>query len=170
MDSWKLLNTLNYKQLFSLFLIFIKQPLYIYPALKATSNSMLIAQKEFPNIHGKNNKANAFRHALWNILLVLEMLKWCKNSEKAILFAEKITTWHEDFSPNNPLETAMDLHNNQVGIQIITSLLKQSKTLTSSEAIKWVHQKLKTSIIVFNTDDFEKNTNELVYLEDVNYI
>lgn len=52
-----------------------------------------------------NTKADAFRHAYWNILLSKYV------SEE---FAEAFTTAHESNS-EHPDQTAMDLHNNKIG-------------------------------------------------------
>lgn len=166
MKFWELINLLNFKQLKSLFLIFIKHPLFVYPTFKATSNSMYITQKEFPNIHGKNNKANAFRHALWNILLVVAYTKQKKNLKKSVQFANVITLWHEDFSPNKPIEKLMDLHNNAVGRMIASELIIKGELPIINDVINFLHQKLTDSKQVSNIDEAQLYPKELIYLED----
>jgi len=160
------IKLLKFKQFKSLFFIFIKHPIFIYPTLKATSTSMLMAQKEFPNIHGKNNKANAFRHALWNILLVQELLKWNKNKMNAIQFTNIVTTWHENFSPNKPLEKAMDLHNNEIGRKMAMTFLTANKKIDISEISILLLQKLKSSIQISSKEETHQYPNKLVYLKD----
>ncbi len=161
-----MIKLLKFKQFKSLFFIFIKHPIFIYPTLKATSTSMLMAQKEFPNIHGKNNKANAFRHALWNILLVQELLKWNKNKMNAIQFTNIVTTWHENFSPNKPLEKAMDLHNNEIGRKMAMTFLTANKKIDISEISILLLQKLKSSIQISSKEETHQYPNKLVYLKD----
>ena len=113
MSIWKVIKSLKYKQLKSAFFLFLKKPLFVYPTLKATVTSYKISQKEFPKTHYLNGKANAFRHALWNIIICNECNKWVINIEKAVSWAKTITDWHEELSPNKPLDKAMDLHNNK---------------------------------------------------------
>ena len=161
-----MIKLLKFKQFKSLFFIFIKHPIFIYPTLKATSASMLMAQKEFPNIHGKNNKANAFRHALWNILLVQELLKWNKNKMNAIQFTNIVTTWHEDFSPNKPLEKAMDLHNNEVGRGMIKKLLEDNLKPSKGQIASYLNQKLALSVKIAKIEAVKQYPNTLIYLED----
>lgn len=162
MKYWKLIKTLNFKQFISLFGIFIKFPLFVYPVLKATSSSMLIAQKEFPDIHGKSNKANAFRHALWSVLLIKELSKWSRNLDKVVWFTQKITTWHENFSPNAPLDCAMDLHNNQRGIDLALQLLKNK--VTTQIIISFLKQQLQTSVQIASVNEIARYPQQLVYI------
>jgi hypothetical protein len=94
----------------------ISHPLFIVPTLRATQKTMQIAQREYGNAHKGNTKANAFRHALWNVLIAKACLKWKNNLEKVLRWTETITTKHEKLAPNKPLAQAMDLHNNYIGI------------------------------------------------------
>ena len=165
MKFWELIKLLNFNQLKSLFLIFIKHPLYVYPTFKATSNSVYIAQKEFPNIHGKSNKANAFRHALWNILLVRAYTSENKSLKKSLKFAKAITLWHENFSPNKPIEKRMDLHNNAVGRMLVSEWVSKGKLPEVKEIIIFLHQKLTLSKQISNIDEAQLYPNELIYLE-----
>lgn len=109
------LRKLNLKQIKELFIFAVKQPLFIIPTIKASVLCLKICDKEFGATHHKSNKANAFRHALWNILLIKKCSKNTQNNLKAISWARTITTWHETFSVNKVLERKMDLHNNEIG-------------------------------------------------------
>ena len=66
MSFWKLIKGINFKQIVSLGKFFLKHPILMFATLQATSKTMKIVQKEYPDIHGEHNKANAFRHALYN--------------------------------------------------------------------------------------------------------
>lgn len=166
MKFWELIKLLNFNQIKSLFFIFIKHPLYIYPTFKATSKSMYIAQKEFPNIHGESNKANAFRHALWNILLVGAYVSHNKNLKESLKFAKAITLWHENFSPNKPIEKLMDLHNNAVGRMIASEFISTEKLLETTKIISLLHYKLTLSKQISRVDEAQLYTKELIFLED----
>ena len=166
MKFWELFKLLNFKQLIGLFRIFINHPLYVYPTFKATSKCMYLIQKEFPNIHGGNNKANAFRHALWNILLVEAYTAHKKTLRKALQFANIITLWHEDFSPNSPIERVMDLHNNSIGRFLVSEWKSKGKKLETTEIISLLHLKLQSCRKISTIEDAQLYTKELIFLED----
>ena len=90
----------------------LKRPLYIWPTLAATKNCMLKAQRTYGDKHHGNGKANAFRHAYWCYLISNYCYQWSRNTEDVCVWTKKITDFHERCFINNPVETAMDLHNN----------------------------------------------------------
>src|SRR5690606_20523482 len=112
---WQIIKKLDFKQLFGLFGLFLKNPLFAISTFFATKACVEIVYKEFGSRHHLSNRANAFRHALWVVLIIQKSLYWKTDAEKAIKWAIKFTTWHEDFSPNEALERTMDLHNNHMG-------------------------------------------------------
>ena len=132
------------------------------PTIFATRDCMNIAQQEYGSKHHLSNPANAFRHALWVILIIRKCLKWRNNEEKAISWAKKFTDWHEKFSPNEALEEAMDLHNNQVGI----ALYEELKAENEKEIISFLRQKASEAekiILVAEVDNLERI---LVYIDE----
>lgn len=159
---WRIFNGLDYKQLFGLLGLFLRNPLYTIPTIFATKDCMTIAQQEYGSKHHLSNPANAFRHALWVILIIRKCLKWKNNEEKAIAWTKSFTDWHEDFSPNKALEQAMDLHNNQVGVSFYNEVMDKAE----EEIVSFLKQKaleagkIKTLAEVTNFD------NELVYIDD----
>src|SRR5690606_9709882 len=134
---WRIIKELDFKQLFGLFWLFLQNPLFAIPTVFATKECMEIAYKEYGSKHHLSNPANAFRHALWVILIIRKCLKWSNNEEKAKAWAKKFTDWHEDFSPNQALEKAMDLHNNAMGIVFFEEL----KNKNEIEIISFLKQK-----------------------------
>lgn len=106
---------MEFNTLWHLFWLCIRYPLYTWPSIKATRKTVAICDQEFGNAHHKNGRENAFRHALWNILLIHYCRKWYPSDSRAKAWAKKITDWHENFSPNGDLAKAMDIHNNRVG-------------------------------------------------------
>ncbi|WP_308421285.1 DUF6973 domain-containing protein [Cloacibacterium rupense] len=116
------LKRLSFKNLFKLFSMVLSHPLFSILTFWATVKTYAISEKLFPITHSTDGAGNAFRHALWNCLI---MMYCCKISsvEKSLQWAEKITGLHEDLFPNEPLQTKMDLHNNEIGRQYFMSLL-----------------------------------------------
>src|SRR5690606_4734512 len=135
MGFFLIIKTLNFKQLLSLTKIFIYHPLMLFPTLKATVICYRVSDTLYPEQHHLNTKANAFRHALWNALLIKEAIKWNRNLPKSVSWAKKITDWHEHFSPNKPLERMMDLHNNKIGRKLFEELYLSKKKIPNKEII-----------------------------------
>src|SRR5690606_22157464 len=77
-----------------------------------------ISTAHYGKLHHKNGPANAFRHALWNFMIVRACRRY-SGEQRALSWAGKITHWHEDSFPNGKLARAMDLHNNAVGRDLL---------------------------------------------------
>ena len=142
----------------------MKNPMYIIPTIIATKKCMDIAQKEYGNSHHLSNKANAFRHALWVILIIQKCLKCKKNEEKAKLWAENFTNWHERFSPNEAMEREMDLHNNKMGIVFFDDMKDKSEV----EIISFLKRKASEAVKISTMkeiENIENIENKLVYID-----
>jgi len=161
MSFWNIIKSLDFKQLWILLLWFLKHPLYMFATAKATYFTIRISQKEFPDIHDQHNKANAFRHALWNLLIAKESAKFSSDLEAVLNWTKRITDWHEEFSPNKEMPKLMDLHNNKIGRNHFLEYQENSKeqivSLLKNELIKAVQIQQKST--------FKKFENQLVYLE-----
>lgn len=157
-----ILRNLNFRQLLLLGKLFLKNPRYALPTLLATKSSMQIATREYGEKHHLDNKANAFRHALWNILILRGCLRWNSNLEKAMKWSKTITDWHEEFSPNPALEKAMDLHNNKIG----RNLFSETKSLSEDEMVKFLKQESAKAKRIFKVEDCENYKSEMVFIED----
>lgn len=70
---------------------------------------MHIAKESAESIFGSGQHSHAYRHAYWSALLA---------SEHGDDWANRFTTAHVRFPGNNPIDMAMDLHNNEVGRRI----------------------------------------------------
>lgn len=162
MTIWNVLNRFNYRQSWQLFLLVLKYPLYAYPTLKATVNSYRISKKEFPKTHGKKGKANAFRHALWNLLICFECYKWKKNKLRNVAWAKIITDKHEELSPNALLDKLMDLHNNEIG----RKLFLEYQFKNYDEIIEKLKSKLNTGKKIEKPNDINSFSKNLVYIKD----
>ncbi len=156
------LGELNVSKLWRLAWIGLRNPFLVVPTHRATMRTMDICDRIFGNAHNGDNSANAFRHALWNILIAQRTIKILKSEEKAISWAEKITSLHETLMPNRPLERGMDLHNNEVG----RSFFMELKTSSEDEIIGFLEKKADKAVKIKTVEDAKGFKNILVYLED----
>ncbi len=168
MSIWSIIKSLKYRQLKSAFFLFLKKPLYLYPTLKATVNAYRGSQREFPKTHYLNGKGNAFRHAFWNMMLCKECSKWTTDNDIAIAWAKTITDWHEELSPNKPLDKAMDLHNNEVGRELFKELNAKSAKPKVNMLIDSLKEKLKSSFKAETISEMDANKEALVYIRELN--
>lgn len=143
-------------------MLFLKHPLLIFPTLNATKRTFEICNELFGNSHNQSNAANAFRHALWNILICRNTLKWTKSKQKSVFWAQKVGDLYEKVTQNKPLDEAMDLHNNAVGRIYFLNLLDKSE----QEIINFAQDKTNYSQKVGKIEEMERFRNEMVYLED----
>ena len=154
---FKLVNKGN---AWSFILLFIRHPFNLIPTFLATYECVEISNESYGTLHHKNNVTNAFRHALWNFLIAKKCSSWRKNKRKAIRFAEKITNWHEEFSPNEPLEKEMDLHNNHIGRKLFIENVDES----TEGFIELLKEKVDNAVQIVNIEDIKLNRNKLVYI------
>ena len=158
---YKIFKKLNFKQLFGLLGMFLKNPLFAIPTILATQRCMQISYKEYGSKHHLSNQANAFRHALWNILIVKRCLQWKNNEAKAIDWALTFTNWHEDFSPNEALDQAMDIHNNRVGVGYLREII----SLDEFQVVLYLKTKASEAQQIKSVSDIENYPDQLVFIE-----
>jgi len=156
------ISRLKFSQLLRLAGIGLRNPLLIWPTHKATIKTLLISDKLFGRAHHDHNSANAFRHALWNILICRNTIKTLKQVEEAISWAEKTTTLHENLMPNEPLEMAMDLHNNEMGRKFYLELQNASE----SEIIQFLKAETKEAVKIKTVEETVNLKEVLVYIEE----
>ncbi len=157
----KIIKGLNYKQIISLLGKFFKHPFFMIATFNATLKTFSISQKEFPNIHGKHNKANAFRHALWNVLISKKCFRFSSKTELILQWTKDITDWHEEFSPNEEIAKRMDLHNNEFG----RDFFKNNPSLLTDQIVSELKKHLETAVLVKNLEELI-DTSKMVYLEN----
>tara|TARA_R100000935_G_scaffold36196_1_gene57008 strand:- start:114353 stop:114841 length:489 start_codon:yes stop_codon:yes gene_type:complete len=159
---WARIRKLSVPQLWHLSVVFLKHPLLILPTLQATKQTFKVCNERFGNEHHKSNKANAFRHALWNVLICQKSIKWLKNKQKSVFWAQKVTDLYENVTQNEVLDEAMDLHNNTVGRICFLNFLNQNE----AEMILFLQKKTENAKKVEKIDDFKKYQSQLVYLTE----
>jgi len=157
---WQRLKSVSIKQLFMLVKLFLPKPLYIPLTLKASTHAMSIASDEYGKKHHGNNKANAFRHALWTVLICRAVFSRKQSPEKSVKWAKKVTDFHEKLAPNKPLEREMDLHNNTIGC----NLWLENKNLSEAEFIDFLKEKSAEAKQVKAVEEVANFKEYLVYI------
>ena len=162
---YRSIRSLSFDKLLKLVSLNFFHPIFSILSFYATFQSFLIAQQRYPESSSGNGIGNAFRHALWSSLI---MMYCCKISspEKALIWCKKMTDLHEELFPNEPLETKMDLHNNQIGMDLFMKMLPgiHRQFFEKNFFLEKLLDKIKTAQILENLDD--NFQNELVYLAE----
>lgn len=156
------IGELKFARFWQLAAVGLQHPLLVWPTYKATERTVQICDRLFGNSHNGNNKANAFRHALWVILISRNAFEISKNMQKALQWSEKITALHEKLMPNKPLETAMDLHNDKMGLKYFTELT----TASEGQIIDFLKLKMEGAKIISDVKDVQDFDSELVYIDE----
>ena len=104
MNIRSLFKLINKGNAWSFIILFVRHPFNLILTFLATYQCVKISDEHYGKLHHKNNATNAFRHALWSYLIAKKCSIWRRNKIKVIRWTEKITDWHEEFSPNKPLE------------------------------------------------------------------
>lgn len=156
----RIIRSTDFKKLPELFWLALKHPLFIIPTLQATKLTMQIAQREYGDKHKGNTPANAFRHALWSFIIAKKCLKWKSDIPKVIRWVKLITEKHEVIAPNRPLERAMDLHNNGLGI----GLFQRSSDWKINKAVNYLKIKIQTAQKIEDPAETGSFRDELVYI------
>ncbi|GGD94732.1 DUF6973 domain-containing protein [Planktosalinus lacus] len=165
MAVWNRIKNLNFKQFFSLAGTFMKRPTYFFPTHRATLKTVQICDRLFKKAHHKNNVTNAFRHALWNVLIAKKCFAKNDSVEKSVEWAKTITDLHEKLAPNDELEMSMDLHNNEIGRKLFAE--KQMQNMEEESIIAVLKEKMQTAVKVSSIEEIKGNKSEFVYIEDL---
>lgn len=123
---------------------------------------MLICDTLYGSSHHKSNKANAFRHALWNVLICKYVMKYSKNKQKSVFWAQKVGDLYEKVTQNEILDEAMDVHNNTIGRIFFLNHLDQNE----EEIITLLEKKSENAQKINCVEETKRSLNVLVYLEE----
>lgn len=162
MEIWSAITRLSIKEMFHLSWLMFQNPLFVFPTIKATKRTLEVCEIQYKNEHHKHGKANAFRHALWNILICKKTFFFTKNDKKSIIWAKKITDLHEKLAPNDFLERMMDLHNNRIGRSYFSRIGSSSE----EEMIAFLKKNTKRAKRFEKAEELKGLQNDLVYLFD----
>lgn len=114
---------LKFGQILVILGLLMKHPLFAVMTFIATLRTFKISEEKYPKTHHRNGRGNAFRHTLWCCLIMMYCCK-ISSSQKSLRWCKKITDLHEDLFVNDVLLRAMDLHNNQIGMDIFMEKLE----------------------------------------------
>ncbi|MGK0386507.1 MAG: hypothetical protein ACI849_001124 [Patiriisocius sp.] len=162
MKIWARIGQLSIGQLVKLSLLFLSRPQFSIPTLSATKKTMHICDALYGNTHHKSNQANAFRHALWNILICQNVMKYAKNKQKSVFWTQKVGDLYEKVTQNELLDEAMDLHNNTIGRIFFLNHIDKNE----EEMIHLLQEMAKKAQKVAKIEEIDYFQNVLVYLEE----
>jgi len=158
---WRTIRHLNFKMLWTLLRLSLRNIPFLIPTMIATKKCMQMATVHFGKQHQYNGPENAFRHALWVYFIIYFSKPWTNKAKKAVVWAEKITSLHEEIYPNTPLEKAMDLHNNKMG----EKLFRRHGILPLEDIVVLIKSHLKDAVLVNSIAQIAKIQMRLVYIE-----
>lgn len=161
MNVWAVVKSMDFKQLWSLFWLSARHPRFVIPTIRGTRKTVAICNKHYGKKQHLNGPENAFRHALWNMLIVHLSVQRGLPLQRSLAWAKRFTDWHEDFSPNSPLERAMDLHNNRVGRDLIISFCGQTEEQLVTQLLEMVPLSRKRTTL----KEIKRCDTVLVHLE-----
>lgn len=149
--TWKMIRAL------------LSKPHLLLPTIWATVQSILYAEKFFHEAHGGRGVANAFRHAVWNLLIAKNSAFYTKK-EDAIQWAKFITDMHEECFPNEPFDNLMDLHNNRIGREMYAKLSDSNRT--TKEMLRALFIKSQSGKGLTDESEFSNYPDEMVYFSE----
>lgn len=162
---FRALKSLTFSKLLKVFSTGIMHPLFAFLYTYASLRAFQKAKELYPKTNSNSGKGNAFRHAYWCCLI---MMYFCKVSspEKSLKWCKKLTDMHEDLFPNQSLETKMDRHNNQVGMDYFMSLLPgvHRQFFESSFFVDELRKRTKNAVLIKSLDE-QVGSDVLIYLE-----
>lgn len=160
----KRIASLDLKETVILLGIFFKNPSYLLPSYRATRETIKICNRCYGSLHHRDNRTNAFRHALWNYLLCKYCFAVSGSVDYAVSWSKKLTDLHERLSPNKSLAKAMDLHNNKVGRELFRSNFDQKEDI-----LPLLQEMTREAVKVKSLAEIERHQQKLVFIEEVQH-
>ncbi len=159
------LVSLSLSKMWRLLKLAFGHPIFFILSTFASLKAFAIAQKKYPKTSSTNGVGNAYRHALWTSMILMYCCK-VSSPQKSLDWCRKMTNLHEELFPNLPLETKMDLHNNEVGISLFFQMLPGiHRQFFETQFLVDAVQKLVDSAEIL-TQTSTLNPQKLVYLTD----
>lgn len=162
MNLLKLLRKINGASFLQLLIMVLHHPEFVWPTYKATKQCMALSNQCFGRAHYRNGPANAFRHALWNFLILYHCTKWSKKEGRLLFWTKSITNWHEEAFFSRQLAKQMDLHNNQLGRQ----LFKKYQKPPAMPYLELLISMTNNAVKIAENTDLKKIENQLVYIAE----
>ena len=136
--------------------------LLLWPTYKATKDCMKLSTEHFGRKHYQNGRGNAFRHALWNVLIAKYCHPVAASLERAVEWTKKITDWHEEAFFGKTLPMLMDYHNNKVG----RSLFQGNSDWPQETFIEQLLQLTQEAVKVNQDSLLNQYQNQLIFISD----
>ncbi|MCW5518209.1 hypothetical protein J1N09_00055 [Aureitalea sp. L0-47] len=163
MNIWRRIRQMSIPQLFRFGLLFVTNPFLIAPTIRASKYTVKICDARFGKMaHHGNGKANAFRHALWNFEICRFCQKWLKNDRKSSKWAKKVTDLYEKVTKNEPLDVAMDLHNNRIGREQFLVGFSENMMENVEKLLKMT----ENAINIARIEEISADEDQLVYISE----
>ena len=162
MKILRILGRIRWNSFLSLVRISLPNFLLLWPTYRATKDCMRISTQYFERKHYQNGPPNAFRHALWNILIAKYSYSFSSTLEKALDWAKEITDWHEEAFFSKPLPMAMDFHNNTVG----RWLFSENFNWSNEQFIEKLLLLTQKAVKINKDSPIDQYKNQLVYISD----
>ncbi len=162
MNLFKTISRLKWTSIFRLLRICLPNFLFLWPTYRATKECMQISTKHFGRKHYQNGQANAFRHALWNILIAKKCITLNQSIDKVLAWTKKITDWHEKAFFSNELPMNMDYHNNAVG----RIVFGENPIWLEEQFVNHLLKLAFNAIKIDGASDLNLFKNQLVYISD----
>lgn len=162
MNIFKIISRIKPVGFWHLLKLAVPHFLFLWPTYQATKNCMAISTEHFGKNHYQNGQANAFRHALWNVLIAKYTAKSKSQVKRALHWAKKITDWHEETFFSKELPMKMDFHNNEVGRNLFR------------ENVEWAEEKFISQLLSMTNNAIKVNKdmklnqfkNQLVFISN----
>lgn len=162
MNLLKTIRKARLGQLLNLFRLCMAHVDFIRPTFNATKRCMQLSTEHFGRKHYLNGQANAFRHALWNVLIGKTCWKGRKGIDRVVQWTKKITDWHEEAFFSQELPMKMDFHNNAVG----RILFETKKEWTEDQFIQHLLHLTAAAVKIDRRTDLGMLTGQLVYISN----
>ncbi|MGB4414841.1 MAG: hypothetical protein WBI53_08150 [Paludibacter sp.] len=168
------------------FWYFVWHPTFAKPIKKATEKASELTNSNFPQINAYQNKADAFRHTIWNVLICKYIGEDNNKISDCTNVANDFTTKHETgaIKPSNMTDTdwerdkQMDLHNNEQGRNYFVSVawirnhktwfytLKRVAAPSEDEIATGIKNKLNSAKKMSTANDANNYPSNIVYIID----
>ena len=157
-------------------------PRMIRPTIDATDKTEELCDEYYPNLSGKKDRRDAFRHPLWNALIAKYAGKKKNKIWKCVKWAKKFTDKHEigteqpddETEEEFALNQAMDYHNNEIGRDYFKSVAwtykknwrtrRRVKAPPAREIADAIFQKSEAAVLVANKNAISHYPDILVYI------
>lgn len=147
----------------------------LYPPFRRARNDAVSLETQYNNnIPEQTNdtRENAFRHAMWNMLIVSYSGPYFTNVADDVAWAKRITDAHESDGPDEgSIASSMDLHNNGVGRALIEPLAYRDFNWTyfvvtpdNSFLYTLLKAKADKGFLVTSATEMEQHPNDLVFI------